>query len=89
MTDKQSKTIAFWITTTLVAFTIGSGGLAQLVRAPANVDGIVHLGYPPYLLTILGAWKVLGLAGLALASWALRPPSRVLGTISGAKGAET
>ena len=25
-----------------------------------NVEGIVHLGYPLYFITIIGFWKVLG-----------------------------
>ena len=36
------------------------GGIAQLLHVQQNVDGIVRLGYPPYLLTILGFWKILG-----------------------------
>jgi DoxX-like family len=91
------------------------------------LDIITHLGYPPYLLVILGVWKLLGgvvlfapgvprlkewayagiffelpgaaapwifhgdpptelmspivLTVLAMTSWALRPPSRVLGAL--------
>jgi uncharacterized membrane protein YphA (DoxX/SURF4 family) len=135
VSDKKSKTIAYWTTTALVALTMLSGGVAQLVRAPQNVEGIVHLGYPPYLLAILGTWKVLGavavllpglprlkewayagiffdltgavashaasddalwhilapaiLAAIAVASWALRPPARLLGTILPATGPGT
>src|SRR5262249_31305458 len=91
------------------------------------VDVVTSLGYPVYVLTILGIWKVLGatvllvpgflrlkewayagivfelsaaavsqavrghagdviapliLLGLALSSWALRPPTRTLGSLS-------
>jgi hypothetical protein len=63
MTTK-AKTIGYWATTGLLALGGVSGGTAQLVRAPANVEGIVALGYPVYLLTILGTWKVLGAAVL-------------------------
>ena len=60
MTTK-AKNIAYWTTTILVAFSIGSGGVAQLARLPGTVDGFVHiLGYPLYFVTILGFWKVLG-----------------------------
>jgi uncharacterized membrane protein YphA (DoxX/SURF4 family) len=60
MTTK-AKNIAYWTTTVLVAFFIGSGGVAQLAHVPATVDGFVRiLGYPPYFVTILGVWKVLG-----------------------------
>jgi len=120
----KTKSRSYWIITALVAFFIGSGGLAELARVPGNVEGLVHLGYPPYFATIIGFWKILGaiailaprfprlkewayagiffnmtgaaatglfthsatwhimvdvvLAALAVASWALRPPSRRL-----------
>jgi hypothetical protein len=45
-------------------FTIGSGGGAELARLRNNVEGIVHLGYPLYFITIIGFWKVLGAIAL-------------------------
>ena len=60
MTTK-AKNIAYWATTILVAFCIGSGGVMQVARVQGTVDGFVHiLGYPLYFVTILGVWKVLG-----------------------------
>jgi uncharacterized membrane protein YphA (DoxX/SURF4 family) len=56
---KQNK-IIYWITTILVAFVLLSGGAAYLARVPATVTGMAKLGYPPYFITILGVWKVLG-----------------------------
>jgi hypothetical protein len=32
----------------------------SLISGPFVLDIITHLGYPPYLLTILGFWKLLG-----------------------------
>ena len=60
----RAKTIGYWATTGFLALGAFAGGAGQLARAPANVEGIVSLGYPVYLLTILGLWKVL--AGAAL-----------------------
>ena len=120
----KSKSISYWVVTAMLAFFIGSGGLAELARVPGNIEGLVHLGYPAYFATIIGFWKVLGaiailapgfprlkewayagiffnmtgaaatglfthsatwhvivdlvLAGLTVASWALRQPSRRL-----------
>ncbi len=123
----KAKSLVYWTTTILVAFSM-SGGIAQLARVPGVVDGFVRvLGYPPYFVTILGFWKVLGaiailvprfprlkewayagiffdltgasassaavgggafhilaplfVAVLAVASWALRPESRILGVL--------
>jgi DoxX-like protein len=57
----KAKIIGYWITTILVAFPIGSGGVFQLAHAQASVDGFVRiLHYPPYFVTILGFWKVAG-----------------------------
>jgi hypothetical protein len=57
----KSKNIAYWTTTGLIAFFIGSGGLSQMWQYHANPHSIVPvLGYPMYFFAILGFWKVLG-----------------------------
>jgi hypothetical protein len=49
----------------MVAFFIGGGGVAQVAHVKGTVDGFVHiLGYPPYFVTILGVWKVLGVIAI-------------------------
>jgi hypothetical protein len=130
MTTK-ARNITYWTTTVLVAFFIGSGGVAQLAQYWGNPHGVVPvLGYPMYFFAILGFWKALGaiailvprfprlkewayagiffdltgaaasvtavgvygvyafhiiaplvLTGLTVASWALRPESRTIGTL--------
>jgi uncharacterized membrane protein YphA (DoxX/SURF4 family) len=127
----KAKNVVYWITTVLVAFFIGGGGLAQVAHVPGTVNGFVQvLHYPAYFVTILGFWKVLGaiailvprfprlkewayagiffdltgaaassasvgvygaygfhilapliIAGITVASWALRPPSRRIGIL--------
>jgi len=54
------KSRSYWVVTALIAFCIGSGGAAELMGVPGNIEGLVHLGYPPYFATIIGFWKVLG-----------------------------
>ncbi len=56
----KPKVIASWICTVAIALFIGSGGLAQLLRVPRNVEGMMALGYPLHFIVLLGAWKVLG-----------------------------
>lgn len=57
----KAKNIAYWTTTILVAFFIGSGGVAQMWQYHAKPHGIVPvLGYPLYFFAILGFWKGLG-----------------------------
>jgi uncharacterized membrane protein YphA (DoxX/SURF4 family) len=48
------------VATAFLAFAVVSGGAAELVHRPDNVEGLVHLGYPAYFATIIGFWKVLG-----------------------------
>jgi hypothetical protein len=60
----KTKVIGYWATTALLALAMLSGGAAELARRPENVEGMVHLGYPVYFITIIGFWKVLG--GMAL-----------------------
>jgi uncharacterized membrane protein YphA (DoxX/SURF4 family) len=54
----------YWVATGLIALCFLPGGVSYLMRVPATIQGIEHLGYPAYLLTILGVWKVLGTAAL-------------------------
>ena len=127
----KAKLIFYWITTGLIALETFAGGVTDLiyggtsvVSGPLVTDIVTSLGYPVYLLTILGIWKLPGaiflvtprflrvkdwayagiffelsgaafshavaghksdvvaplvLASLAVASWALRPPNRILG----------
>jgi uncharacterized membrane protein YphA (DoxX/SURF4 family) len=67
----KTKMIAYWATTTVVALELLAGGVTDLVHGgtmvvagPPVVEILAHLGYPAYLLTILGLWKLPG--GIAL-----------------------
>jgi hypothetical protein len=131
----KAKNITYWITTALVAFFIGGGGVSQVFQYLGNPHGIVPvLLYPMYFFAILGFWKTLGaiailaprfprlkewayagiffdltgaaascaavggygvyafhviaplvICALTMASWALRPESRVIGVLNPAK----
>ena len=56
----KPKVIAYWICTGVIALCIGGGGLAQVLRVPQNIDGMMALGYPLHFIVELGVWKVLG-----------------------------
>lgn len=67
----QLKLIGYWVTTAAIAFEALAGGVTDLIRGPALlfagdpiVPTLVRLGYPVYLLTILGIWKLLGALAL-------------------------
>lgn len=121
----NKKTIAgYWAATILLVLFLVAGAIGHLFRLEYQAEGMIHLGYPLYFMTILGTWKILGIvailvprfallkewayagiffnmtgaavshavlqdgfghifwplliAGLAVASWAMRPPSRKL-----------
>ena len=65
------KPRAFWTVTAVVTLELIAGGLTDLARGrelvvagDPVVDVLAHLGYPTYLLTILGVLKLLGAAAL-------------------------
>jgi hypothetical protein len=60
------RAYAYWISTALISFAMASGGIAYLAHAGFAAPGVEALGYPAYFLTILGGWKVLGGAAIAL-----------------------
>jgi len=63
--------IIYWTSTILFLLGMVGGGTAQLLRLKQNVEGIVHLGYPLYILTLLPIWKFLGSIALLLPKYLL------------------
>ncbi len=59
---KRNK-IIYWIATIWLSLGMLSTGLVQLLKlkgGQGGVDSMIHLGYPVYLLTMLGIGKILG-----------------------------
>jgi uncharacterized membrane protein YphA (DoxX/SURF4 family) len=56
---KRDK-IIYWISTILIVLATLPGGVGQIYHAKWSLDLIRPLGYPDYILTIIGTWKVLG-----------------------------
>ena len=70
---KRNK-IIYWIATLWLALGMVATGLVQLFKTPEGQGGanmITHLGYPVYLLTILGAWKILGVITMLIPKFSL------------------
>ena len=57
-TSTRTRSIAYWVTTVLIAAEFASGGVIDLLRVP--IFGGQELGYPAYFDTIIGVWKILG-----------------------------
>jgi uncharacterized membrane protein YphA (DoxX/SURF4 family) len=60
---KRNK-IIYWISTIWLALGMLSTGTVQLIKMQDGVDAVTRLGYPVYLLTILGIWKILGVVAI-------------------------
>lgn len=57
--SKRNKVI-YWIATIWLSLGMVSTGIVQLIKMKEEVDMMANLGYPLYLLTIIGVWKILG-----------------------------
>jgi uncharacterized membrane protein YphA (DoxX/SURF4 family) len=70
---KRNK-IIYWISTLWLALGMLSTGTLQFFKGKAGaggLDSITHLGYPVYLLTILGVWKILGVIAVLIPKFPL------------------
>lgn len=52
------RTVAYWVFTLLIAYEMAAGGIWDLLRIEYVRVVLAHLGYPMYLLTIIGVWKI-------------------------------
>ena len=70
---KRNK-IIYWIATIWLALGMTATGAVQLFKGKdgqGGADMIKHLGYPVYLLTILGVWKILGVVAVLVPKFPL------------------
>ena len=59
-TSSRGRSVAYWVTTVAVAAELALGGVWDLLRTDYVRNVVEHLGYPAYLLTIMGVWKLPG-----------------------------
>jgi len=67
---KRNK-IIYWVSTIWLALGMLSTGIVQLIKVKEDVDSIIRLGYPIYLLTILGVFKILGVIAVLIPKFPL------------------
>ena len=69
---KKRDKIIYWIATVWLALGMVSTGIVQLSKMKEEVDMITQqLGYPVYFLTILGAWKIVGVVAVLIPKFPL------------------
>jgi hypothetical protein len=61
-----ARSIVYWLLTVVVAFELAAGALWDLLRIEYVRVVLVHLGYPLYLLIILGVWRIPGALALLI-----------------------
>src|SRR6187549_2012135 len=71
---KKRNKIIYWIATIWLALGMvvtGSGQVIKMQEGQGGVEMITHLGYPVYLLTLLGIWKILGIVAVLIPKFPL------------------
>jgi len=68
--SKRNK-IIYWFTTGFLSLGMLAGGVQQLLQIGGYVQIVTQLGYPVYLLSILGAWKILGVVAILVPKFPL------------------
>lgn len=68
---KKRNKIIFWVATIFLSLGMLAGGVQQLLQIGGYVDIVRQLGYPKYLLSILGVWKILGVIAVLVPKFLL------------------
>lgn len=53
------KSILYWVSTILVTLIYVATGILNLMGSDHILTDILHLGFPPYIMKILGFWKLM------------------------------
>ena len=62
----NKRLIGYWVATALFCLAMTAGGMMNLMRAEMQKEAMAALGYPVYLMTILGVAKILGVIALLI-----------------------
>lgn len=63
--------IIYWVATAWLSLGMVSTGIVQLLHMKEEAEMFTRLGYPVYLLTILAAWKFLGVVAVLIPKFPL------------------
>ncbi len=59
-----ARTLGYWVATGLLCAELLAGVVLDLGRLPAAASVVAHLGYPAYVMTIVGVWKLLAVPAI-------------------------
>jgi uncharacterized membrane protein YphA (DoxX/SURF4 family) len=63
---KKLHKIIYWIATIWLALGMTATGIVQLMGIEEEAANFTRLGYPLYLMTIIGVWKILGVIAVLI-----------------------
>ena len=62
----KANKIIYWVATLWLALGMLSTAIVQLLNMQEEMEFIIQLGYPTYVLTLLGVWKILGVIAVLM-----------------------
>ncbi|PZR19964.1 MAG: DoxX-like family protein [Flavobacterium psychrophilum] len=68
--EKRNK-IIYWIATVWLSLGMTATGIVQLLQVEEETKSMERLGYPLYVLTLLGVWKLLGVIAVLIPKFTL------------------
>lgn len=71
MTTTKRNKIIYWTVTVFLSIGMLAGGVQQMLQIGGYNEIIKQLGYPQYLLSILGVWKILGVIAILIPKFPL------------------
>lgn len=63
--------IIYWVATALLSFGMLGSGVSQLLQLKDMKELVTHIGYPLYLMYIIGVWKILGVIAILIPKYPL------------------
>lgn len=67
---KRNK-IIYWSVTIFLSIGMLAGGIQQMLQIGGYNEIVSNLGYPLYLLSIIGSWKILGVIAVLIPKFPL------------------
>lgn len=68
--EKRNK-IIYWTVTIFLSIGMLAGGIQQMLQIGGYNEIVTGLGYPLYLLSIIGIWKILGVMAILIPKFPL------------------
>ncbi|UWX61762.1 DoxX family protein [Chryseobacterium oranimense] len=64
--SQKRNRIIYWVFTLWMALGMVSTAIVQLMKNKDELANFTNLGYPAYLMTIIGVWKILGVIAVLI-----------------------